>query len=155
MFCGGVDGREGLRDEPKNRRDIVMMRPLPWARMCGKTAFVIRITPKTLMSKTPCACATELSSAAPVEPIPALLTRMSIRSNRSMTCCTALATDASSATSRSTNVIPGGGVTFAALRLVPTTSKPASTSAMEVALPMPEEAPVTRATGRVVVISNS
>ena len=66
-----------------------MMRPLPWARMCGKTAFVMRMTPKTLISNTSRAWATELSSAAPAEPIPALLTRTSIRPNRWITCPTA------------------------------------------------------------------
>ena len=71
----------------------LMMRPRPWARMCGRTSFVIRMTPKTLMSKTPWACATEFSSAAPIEPMPALLTRTSIRPNRSITCWTAAVTD--------------------------------------------------------------
>ena len=42
-----------------------MMRPRPCARMCGRTAFVIRTRPKTLMSKTRWSWATELSSAAP------------------------------------------------------------------------------------------
>ena len=41
------------------------------------------------------------------------------------------------------------------LRLVPITSKPASTSASAAAFPMPEDAPVTSATGRVVVIMDS
>ena len=55
----------------------LMMRPRPRARMCGRTSFTMRMTPKTLMSKTPWACATEVSSAAPIEPMPALLTRTS------------------------------------------------------------------------------
>ena len=46
------------------------MRPLPCARMCGSTAFVMRITPKTLTLKMRWACSTELSSAAPAEPMP-------------------------------------------------------------------------------------
>ena len=28
------------------------MRPRPWARMCGRTAFVMRMRPKTLTSKS-------------------------------------------------------------------------------------------------------
>jgi hypothetical protein len=51
------------------------------------------------------------------------------------------------ATSRSTIVTPSTGATFEALRLVPTTTNPFSTSAAAVAAPMPEDAPVTRATG--------
>ena len=27
----------------------LMMRPRPWARMCGRTSFTMRMTPKTLM----------------------------------------------------------------------------------------------------------
>lgn len=29
-----------------------MIRPPPWARMCGRTALVMRISPKTLMSNS-------------------------------------------------------------------------------------------------------
>ena len=47
------------------------------------------------------------------------------------------------------------GVTREVLRPVPTTSKPAATNARAVSLPMPEDAPVTSATGRFVVITNS
>jgi hypothetical protein len=43
-------------------------------------------------------------------------------------------------------------VTPAVFRLVPTTSKPASTSAATAAAPMPDAAPVTKATGRGFVI---
>src|SRR6266568_3074902 len=134
---------------------MLMMRPLPRARMCGRTALVMRMTPKTLTSKTRWSWATELSSAAPAEPTPALLTRTSILPNRSITCPTTAWTDAPLATSRSRNPTPSAGVTFAAFRLVPTTSKPASASARAAALPIPEDAPVTRATGRFVVIMNS
>ena len=56
---------------------MLMMRPLPWARMDGRTAFVMRMRPKTLVSKTRWSWATELSSAAPTAPVPALLTRTS------------------------------------------------------------------------------
>ena len=131
------------------------MRPLPRARMCGRTALVMRMTPKTLTSKTRWAWATELSSAAPAAPRPALLTRTSILPDRSITCPTAAWTDASLATSRSRNLTPSTGVTLAVFRLVPATSKPASASARAAALPIPEDAPVTSATGRFVVIMNS
>jgi hypothetical protein len=35
-----------------NIEETLTTRPLPWARIWGSTAAVIRITPKTLMSKT-------------------------------------------------------------------------------------------------------
>ena len=82
----------------------------------------MRMTPKTLMSNRRCACAAELSSAAPAEPMPALLTRTSIRPNRSITSATAAVTEASLVTSRSRKVTPLRGVTCAVSRLVPTTS---------------------------------
>src|SRR4051794_21359552 len=133
----------------------LMMRPRPRDRMCGRTSLTKRMTPKTLMSKTPWACSTEVSSAAPIEPMPALLTRTSIRPNRSITCWTTAVTDLSLTTSRSKNVTPRSGATREVSRPVPATSKPAATSASAVCLPMPEEAPVTRATGRFVVIMHS
>src|SRR5947209_10303985 len=132
--------------------EMLMMRPLPWARMCGSTALVSRITPKKLMSKTRWVWATELSSAAPAAPMPALLTRTSSRPNRSITRRTSVLTDSSLVTLRSRNVTPSRWVTSDEFRLVPTTSKPASTSASEAALPMPADAPVTSATGLVFVI---
>lgn len=131
------------------------MRPRPWARMCGRTSRTMRMTPKTLMSKTAWACATVLSSAAPIEPMPALLTRTSIRPNRSIICWTAAVAEVSLATSRSRKVTPSNRTTREASRLVPTTSKPALTRASTASFPMPEDAPVTRATGRAVVIMNS
>ena len=111
----------------------------------------MRMTPKTLMLNSLWSCATELSSA-PAVPIPALLIKTSIRPNRSITCWTTVLADSSLATSRSRNITPSRGVTLEAFRLVPTTSKPASTSASAAAFPIPEDAPVTSATGRAVVI---
>src|SRR5215217_8237952 len=135
--------------------EMLMMRPRPWERMCGRTAFVMRMRPKKLMSKTRWSWATELSSAAPAAPVPALLIRTSSRPNRSITCRTSVLTDSSLVTSRSWNVTPSRSVRPDACRLVPTTSKPASTNARAAACPMPEDAPVTSATGRVVVIMAS
>jgi hypothetical protein len=135
--------------------EMLMMRPRPRARMCGKTALVMRMRPKTLTSKTLCACAAELSSAAPAAPTPALLTRTSRHPNRSITRWTTVLADSSLVTSRSRNVTPSRGVTPEAFRLVPITSKPAAASASAAALPMPEDAPVTSATGWVAVIMDS
>ena len=132
-----------------------MIRPAPWARMCGNTAFVIRMRPKTLTSKTLLSWAMELSSAAPALPRPALLTRTSMRPNRSITCWTTVLTESSLVTSRSRNVTPSRGFSREVLRLVPITWNPAPTRASEAAFPIPEDAPVTSATGRVVVITDS
>src|SRR5215218_7338809 len=73
--------------------DMLMTRPLSWARMWGRTALVMRMRPKTLTSKTIRSWATELSSLAPDEPMPALFTRTSMRPDRSNTSRTAPATD--------------------------------------------------------------
>lgn len=89
----------------------------------------------------------EFSSTAPAEPTPALLTRTSMRPNRSITSATAAVAESSSATSRSRYVTPAGGVSPEVLRLVPITSKPAEARARAVSLPIPDVAPVTSATG--------
>ena len=135
--------------------EMLMMRPRSRARMCGRTALVMRMRPKTLTSKTPCAWATELSSAAPAVPAPALLARTSMRPDRPITCWTAVPAGSSPVTSRSRNVTPSRGVTREVLRLVPVTWKPAAASASAAASPMPEDAPVTSAAGRVAVIRDS
>jgi hypothetical protein len=132
--------------------EMLMMRPRSRARMCGRTALVIRMRPKTLTSKTPCAWATELSSAAPA---PALLARTPMRPNRPVTCRATALAGSSLVTSRSRNITPSRGVTREVLRLVPVTWKPAAASASAAALPMPEDAAVTSATGRVAVIRDS
>jgi hypothetical protein len=62
--------------------DTLMMRPLRWAPMYGRTALIIRIAPNTLMLKAFWSWVMELSSAAPVDPTPALLTSTSMRPNR-------------------------------------------------------------------------
>jgi hypothetical protein len=96
-----------------------MIRPLPCSRMCGSTARVIRIAPKTLVSNSARACSIELSSAAPATPTPALLTRTSIRPDRASTSRTTPATDSSSVTSSGRNTTPPRSSPAAALRLVP------------------------------------
>jgi len=49
---------------------MLMIRPLPCARRYGSTSRVTRTNPKKLVSKSCCAWATELSSAAPMMPKP-------------------------------------------------------------------------------------
>ena len=78
-----------------------------------------------------------------------------MRPNRSITCSTTELTDSSLVTSRSRYVATLARLSREVLRLVPTTSKPAPTRASAAALPMPEDAPVTSATGRVAVIMHS
>ena len=57
-----------------------MMRPLPWRRMCGTTARVIRTIPKKFVSKIERACSIELSSAPAGATLkPALFTSRSMR----------------------------------------------------------------------------
>src|SRR5262249_19711381 len=91
------------------------------------------------------ACAAEDSSAPPSNPIPALLTRRSIRPARASISSTALCTDSSSVTSHTSMATPSG-VSGMGLRLVPNTLYPARRNACAVTNPIPEEAPVTRAT---------
>ena len=77
-----------------------MMRPLPWRRMCGTTARVIRTSPKKFVSKIDRACSIELSSAPPgATPKPALFTSRSMRPSSRITSPTAASTDASLVTS--------------------------------------------------------
>ena len=78
-----------------------------------------------------------------------------MRPNRSITCWTTVLADSSPVTSRSRNVTRSRGVTREVLRLVPITWKPDAASASAAAVPMPEDAPVTSATGRVAVIRDS
>src|SRR5215213_688471 len=125
----------------------LMIRPLPCSRMCGSTARVIRIEPKTLVSNSARACSIELSSAAPAMPTPALLTRTSIRPDRWSTSRTTPSTDPSSVTSSGRNTTPPRCSPAAAPRLVPYTVNPAPTSARAAASPIPADAPVTSATG--------
>src|SRR5215207_778902 len=134
----------------KPRTELTLMiRPLPCSRMWGSTARVIRIEPKTLVSNSARVCSIELSSAAPAMPKPALLTRTSIRPDRSSTSRTTPSTDPSSVTSSGRNTTPPRSSPAAALRLVPYTVNPAPTSARAAASPIPADAPVTSATGRV------
>src|SRR5215217_5320370 len=129
-----------------NTELTLMIRPLPCSRICGSTARVIRIAPKTFVSNSARACSIELSSAAPATPTPALLTKTSIRPDRSSTPRTTPATDSSSVTSSGRNTTPSRVSPAAALRLVPYTVNPAPTSARAAASPIPTDAPVTSAT---------
>src|SRR5215203_194852 len=137
----------GAGRKPKTELTL-MIRPLPCSRICGSTARVIRIAPKTLVSNTARVCSIELSSAAPATPTPALLTKTSMRPDRSSTPRTTPPTDSSSVTSSGSNTTPSRVSSAVALRLVPYTVNPAPTSARAAASPIPTDAPVTSATRR-------
>ena len=80
---------------------ILMMRPLPWCRMWGTTARVIRTMPKKFVSKIACACSMELSSAPAGATLkPALFTSRSMRPSRRSSSPTVASTDSSLVTSR-------------------------------------------------------
>src|SRR3954452_15580725 len=131
----------------KPRTELTLMiRPPPCSRMWGSTARVMRIEPKRLVSNKARAWSIELSSAAPETPRPALLTRTSMRPDRSSTSRTAPATESSSVTSSGRNTTPPCFSPGVALRLVPYTVNPAPTSALAAASPIPADAPVTSAT---------
>jgi hypothetical protein len=66
-----------------------MFTMLPWARRVGNTARVTFNSPKTLVSNSVRASASEMSSTAPNNPYPALLTSTSIRPKRSSAAATA------------------------------------------------------------------
>src|SRR5215208_2274729 len=135
----------GAGSKPRTELTL-MIRPLPCSRMWGSTARVIRIEPKTLVSNNARVCSIELSSAAPAMPKPAVLTRTSIRPDRSSTSRTTPSTDPSSVTSSGRNTTPPRSSPAAALRLVPYTVNPAPSSARAAASPIPPDAPVTSAT---------
>ena len=83
-----------------------MIRPAFCCRMIGRTALVVRITPKRFTSNNAWAWFIEDSSAPASRPVPALFTRTSILPVVSSTLSTAIFTDASSVTSQVTIVIP-------------------------------------------------
>ena len=127
-----------------------MMRPLRWARIWGRTALVMRMRPKTLMLNSLWSCARELGGTGGADagvvdqdvdlPEPP-------RSPAGPRC---RPTPRWPRQDRGTS--HRREVTLEVFRLVPTTSKPASTSASAAAFPIPEDAPVTSATGRFVDI---
>src|SRR5215216_6519001 len=120
-----------------------MIRPSPRWRIEGNAALMTRTTPNTLTSNRPCTWLMEDSSAPPNNPRPALLTSTSMRPVCESTVETRALTDVSSVTSHVTMVTPFDP--SLRRRLVPNTVKPARASASALALPIPEEAPVTMA----------
>jgi len=99
MFGRAVGGHIWGGHEPEDRGNV----DDPPTSLCPhvrRDALVIWMTPKTLMSKS-WRCAIEFSSVAPAGPMPALLTRTSIRPNYASTPSTRDTTDSLLVTSRS------------------------------------------------------
>src|SRR4051795_13678797 len=126
-FVAAYRAPKGAGTKPRTEL-MLMIRPLPCSRICGSTARVIRIEPKTFVSNRARVCSIELSSAAPAMPRPALLTSTSMRPERPSTSRTPLATDTSSVTSSGRNVTASRSSPATALLLVPHPVDPASTS---------------------------
>ena len=123
-----------------------MMRPLFCARIAGSTACVMRTAPKKFTSNSSRACSSEVSSTAPIIEPPALFTRRSIRPALASNSLTPASIDAPSRTSSSTRSTFSGTALVSDLA-VPKIRYPAATNARAVASPMPDDTPVTTATG--------
>src|SRR5580698_9362896 len=108
------------------------------ARRYGSAARVTRTRPTTLTSNTRCHSSSGLSATVPIEPMPALFTRMSTPPRRPAAVSTASRTDASSVTSAATPVNSSPG-----LRSSTATCAPRLARSRAVASPIPEPPPVT------------
>ena len=114
------------------------------ARITGSTARVTRTMPQKLTSSWRWASSTDVNSAAPEMPNPALLSSMSMRPSAARTAWTAAATDASSVTSAvtwRTDAQP-----LFSCRENSYTVQPCAARYAAAAAPMPELPPVTIAT---------
>ena len=131
------------------------MAPLPWVRIWASSCFMQAHTPRRLIALTRSKISAGSSAASLGGTwMPALLNAMSSRPNVSTAAFTMAATLSSSETSHGTPSTwwPAALSSSAAARRVVslmsarTTAAPASAKARAVARPMPELAPVTRAT---------
>jgi hypothetical protein len=131
------------------------MAPLPWLRITFSSCFMQAHTPRRLIAVTRSNASADSSAASLTGSwIPALLNAMSSRPNRSTLAASIAATWSSSATSQRTarTECPASASSSAAdvksdwLMSASTTAAPASANARAVDRPMPELAPVTRAT---------
>src|SRR5262245_29843235 len=125
---------------------MLMIWPAPSRRMPGSTARTMRRTPMTLVSNSACAWLMLVSSTAPTRLTPALLISTSIRPARLHTASTQALADASSRTSSGTSSTPASGRVVAGARTPPKARWPRVAISSAVARPMPDDAPVIRAT---------
>jgi hypothetical protein len=119
------------------------IRPPPWARICGSTAWTDRTQPQKFVSNWALASASAVCSTAPAIPHPAAATRASSRPWVSMIWLTPAVTAASSSTFMTVPCHPGPDVPRL---LAPVTVQPAAASRAAQAWPIPADAPVTRTT---------
>src|SRR5664279_2804266 len=127
---------------------MLMIRPLPCSRMCGRAIWTRRARPKRLTSNCRRASSSGTSSIDPYDPYPALFTSTSIRPVSSITCFTPATMDASSVRSRPMTRIPAScrDCIRSVRRATAYTVNPPACSSRAVCSPIPDEAPVTRAT---------
>ena len=131
------------------------MAPLPWVRIWASSCFMQAHTPRRLTALTRSKISAGSSAASLGGTwMPALLKAMSSRPNSVTVARTAAAALASSATSHGTPItrwpaavsVSVASLRAASLMSARATAAPASPNARAVARPMPELAPVTRAT---------
>src|SRR5215217_296745 len=117
-----------------------MMMPAFRSRNCGSTAWVTRMVPKALVSKSDWAMSIGVPSRAFSQPIPALLTRTSIGPAAAMACCTLSSLVTSSG--RTVRLSEAGRRSRRGERMVAMTFQPRSRKYFSVSRPKPEEQPV-------------
>src|SRR5579871_3375 len=118
-----------------------MLTMCPQSAKCGRQSRVIRTSPLTFVPKTVASSASlESSNGARPSARPALLKRMSSPPSRSTASATKRSLLSASVTSRRSAISVSSRSTR---RAPPATRTPASASARAVALPIPDEAPVT------------
>src|SRR5437588_2419891 len=141
---------------------MLMMLPLPWACMARTSCFMLRTTPRTLVSNVAAKVGAVWSVIGPTWPsVPALFTATSRRPNHATVWSTRARTSSSLRTSalmnsasepkeRSslTSALPGSS-----RRPATTTFAPFLAKAMAAARPMPLKAPVIKTTGLLILRS--
>ena len=118
---------------------ISTIRPLPWARIWGRTAWTARTQPQKFVSNWAWASLSAVCSTAPATPHPAAAISASSRPWASMTPATPALTAASSSTFMTRPAQSGPAVPRL---LAPVTVHPAPARRSAQARPIPSDAPV-------------
>src|ERR1700733_9123078 len=133
-----------------------MMLPLPWACMARTSCFMLRTTPRTLVSNVAAKLSAVWSVIGPTSPsVAALFTATSRRPKRATVLSTMARTSSSLRTSALTNSASEPSVRNSLTRALPASSRRPDTTtfapflakAMAAARPMPVKAPVINTTG--------
>jgi hypothetical protein len=135
------------------------MRPDPWARRYGTTAWLTQTAPKKLTSRWARICSSVASSTIPYSSPPALLTTTSSLPKAAAARLTPSNTAGRSETSSGSRTSASGysaarSASGSMLRAEATTRSPAASAASVNALPRPREAPVMNQTLAVVMDSH-